>query len=296
VLEALLAAPEVTLVGIVTAPPRPGGRSAAPRATPVGERAGGLGLPVLAPPRLRDDAFAAQLAELRPALGVLADYGKMLPAAILDLPGRGIVNLHPSLLPRHRGATPVPAAILEGAAQTGVSLFRMDAGMDTGPIIAAEVVALSGEEDAPALEARLAAIAAGLLKRTLGPWLDGALPAVPQSEDGASVTRPFRRDDGRLNPALPAATLERQVRAFRPWPGTFLEWPAGRVAVLRAGVAPGRAGDEPGLLVGDEPAGLALVTAHGRLRLLELQPAGGRTMDAATFLRGRPGLIGTRVG
>ena len=295
-LEALLAAPEVTLVGIVTAPPRPAGRSAAPRATPVGERAGGLGLPVLAPPRLRDDAFAAQLAELRPALGVLADYGKMLPAAILDLPGRGIVNLHPSLLPRHRGATPVPAAILEGAAQTGVSLFRMDAGMDTGPIIAAEVVALSGEEDAPALEARLAAIAAGLLKRTLGPWLDGALPAVPQSEDGASVTRPFRRDDGRLNPALPAATLERQVRAFRPWPGTFLEWPAGRVAVLRAGVAPGRAGDEPGLLVGDEPAGLALVTAHGRLRLLELQPAGGRTMDAATFLRGRPGLIGTRVG
>ncbi len=262
----------------------------------MGDRARGLGLPVLVPLRLRDGAFVGQLAELRPALGVLADYGKLLPVAILDLPGHGIVNLHPSLLPRHRGATPVPAAILEGAAETGVSLFRMDAGMDTGPIIAAEVVALSGEEDTPGLEARLAAIAAGLLERTLGPWLDGAVRAVPQSEDGASVTRPLRRDDGRLDPALPAASLERQVRAFRPWPGTFLEWPAGRVAVLRAGVAPGRAGDEPGLLVGDEPAGVALATAHGRLRILEVQPAGGRAMDAATFLRGRPGLIGTRVG
>jgi len=296
ILEALMAAPEIELVAIVSTPDRPAGRRAELTQTPVARRAAEIGLPLLQPVRLRDPDAATAIAHLRPGLGVLADYGKMLPAAILDLPGRGIVNLHPSLLPRHRGATPVPAAILEGAAQTGVSLFRMDAGMDTGPIIAAEVVALSGEEDAPALEARLAAIAAGLLKRTLGPWLDGALPAVPQSEDGASVTRPFRRDDGRLNPALPAATLERQVRAFRPWPGTFLEWPAGRVAVLRAGVAPGRAGDEPGLLVGDEPADLALVTAHGRLRLLELQPAGGRTMDAATFLRGRPGLIGTRVG
>ena len=295
-LEALLVAPEVTLVGVVTAPPRPAGRKAAPRATPVGERALGLGLPILAPLRLRDDTFGGQLAALRPALGILADYGKLLPAAILDLPRHGILNLHPSLLPRHRGATPIPAAILEGATETGVSLFRMDAGMDTGPIIATERVALSGGEDAPELETRLAAIAAGLLQRALGPWLDGALRAIPQGEDGASVTRSLRRDDGRLDPALPAATLERQVRAYRPWPGTFLEWPEGRLAVLRAGVVAGRAGDEPGLLVADGPAGLALATARGRLRILELQQAGGRAMDAATFLRGRPGLVGTRVG
>ncbi|HEY5495882.1 MAG TPA: methionyl-tRNA formyltransferase, partial [Candidatus Limnocylindrales bacterium] len=220
VLEALAAACEVRLVAVVTAPPRPVGRARVLRRTPVGERAVALGLPLLTPERLRDASVVAVVAALHPEIGVLADYGKLLPQAILDLPQRGILNLHPSLLPRHRGATPVPAAILEGDAQSGVSLFRMDAGMDTGPIVAAEAVALSGDEDAPGLEARLAAVGAGLLGRSLGPWLRGALPAIAQSPDRMSVTRPFRREDGRLDPARPAAALERQVRACRPWPGT----------------------------------------------------------------------------
>jgi methionyl-tRNA formyltransferase len=292
----LAAAPEVMLVAVVTAPPRPVGRSAVLTATPVGERAVALGLPVLTPGRLRDPAVVVQLAALGPELGVLADYGKLLPPGILDLPSRGILNLHPSLLPRHRGATPVPAAILDGDAETGVSLFQMDAGLDTGPIVATETVALSGDEDAPGLEARLAAAAAGLLGRSLGPWLQGALAAIAQSPDRASMTRPFRRDDGRLDPARPAAELEREVRAYRPWPGTFLEVPAGRIAVLQVEVAPTEGTDEPGRLVGDGGSGLALATVDGRLRLLELQPAGGRPMDGAALLRGRPGLIGARVG
>ena len=262
----------------------------------MGERAVALGLPLLTPERLRDASVVAVVTALHPEIGVLADYGKLLPQAILDLPQRGILNLHPSLLPRHRGATPVPAAILEGDAQSGVSLFRMDAGMDTGPIVAAEAVALSGDEDAPGLEARLAAVAAGLLGRSLGPWLRGALPAIAQSPEPMNVTRPFRREDGRLDPARPAAALERQVRACRPWPGTFLRTPAGRVGVLRAAVAPAQAGDEQGRLVADDGAGLALATADGRLRLLEVQPAGGRPMDAAALLRGRAGLVGARVG
>ena len=296
VLEAFAAASEVVLVAVVTAPPRPVGRAGVAGQTPVGERAGLLRLPVLTPERLRDPAVVADLAALHPEVGVLADYGKLLPPAILDLPPHGILNLHPSLLPRHRGATPIPAAIFEGDAETGVSLFRMDAGMDTGPIVATEAVALSGDEAAPGLEARLAAVAAGLLRRSLGPWLRDELPAVAQSRERVSITRPFRREDGRLDPARPAAALERQVRAYRPWPGAFLEASAVRIAVLRAGIAPGQPGDEPGRLVGDGESGLALATADGRLRLLEVQPAGGRCMDAAALLRGRPGLIGARVG
>jgi methionyl-tRNA formyltransferase len=296
VLDALAGASSVTLVAVLTTPPRPAGRRADLAATPVGERAGLLGLPVLTPARLRDPATVAEVSGLQAALGILADYGKLVPPAILDLPRHGILNLHPSLLPRHRGATPIPAAILGGDMETGVTLFRMDAGLDTGPILAAEAVALVGDQDAPGLEVRLATVAADLLRRSLGPWLEGTLSAVAQSREGASLTRPFRRDDGRLDPGRPAALLERQVRALRPWPGTFFEAPTGRVGVLRAGVAPGEPGDEPGRLVRDGGSGLALATAEGRLRLLELQPAGGRCMDGATFVRGRPGLIGSRVG
>ena len=296
VLEALAAAPEVMLVAVVTAPPRPVGRAGVVGQTPVGERARLLGLPVLTPERLRDPAVVADVAALHPVVGVLADYGKLLPQTILDLPPYGILNLHPSLLPQHRGATPIPAAIFEGDAETGVSLFRMDAGMDTGPIVATKAVSLSGDEDAPRLEARLAALAADLLRRSLGPWLRGELPPVAQSRERVSITRPFRREDGRLDPARPAAGLERQVRAYRPWPGTFLQAPGGRIAILRAGIAATQPGDVPGSLVADDGSGLALATADGRLQLLEVQPAGGRNMDAAALLRGRPGLIRARVG
>jgi methionyl-tRNA formyltransferase len=172
----------------------------------------------------------------------------------------------------------------------------MDVGMDTGPVVARESIDLPGTVDAPSLESHLALVAAALLRRTLGPWLRGELPAVAQPQDGVSVTRPFDRADGRLDPTCPAAALERQVRALRPWPGTFVEAGGGRIGVLRAAVAPSGASDGTGCLVSDGPAGLAIATADGRLQLLEVQPAGGRPMDGASLLRGRPGLLGTRVG
>ena len=159
------------LVGVVTAPPRPAGRSAPSTPTPVGVAAAGLEVPVLAPERLREPGFLDRLAALGPSLGVLADYGQIVPPAVLDLPPHGILNLHPSLLPRHRGATPIPATILAGDADTGVTLIRMDDGLDTGPIVAAEPTPLGDDEDAPALEARLAERAADLLARVVGPYL-----------------------------------------------------------------------------------------------------------------------------
>lgn len=261
--------------------------------TPVAGAAGELGVPVMRPERLRSPEVVTALAALRPDVAILADYGKLLPPSVLELPAHGILNLHPSLLPRHRGATPIAAAILAGDIETGVTLFRMDAGMDTGPIVAAERLALAGNETAPDLEASLAATAAALLARSLGPWLRGELPTVDQPTEGSTSTRPLRREDGRLDPAFPARDLERRVRALAPWPGTFLEAATGRIAVLAVAIGERSpiGGAPAGTLVA-EGDGLALVAGDGRLlRLLRVQPAGGRPMDGAAFRRGRPDLF-----
>jgi methionyl-tRNA formyltransferase len=283
----------IEVVAVVTAPARPVGRRQLETATPVETMARELGLDVLTPPRLRDPAALADILGLEPDLVVLADYGQIVPAELLDLP-HGALNLHPSLLPRHRGATPIPAAILAGDAETGVSLMRMDAGLDTGPLIAVELVSLAGDETAPALEARLAIVAAGLLARSLEPWLAGDLEPEPQPADGVTITRPLHRADGRLDPDQPAVLLERQVRAHLPWPGSFFELEGGRLVVLAARVAPGEDDDEIGRFVPDA-GGLALVARDGRLLLDEVQPAGGRPMSGEAFVRGRPSILGQIV-
>jgi methionyl-tRNA formyltransferase len=233
---------------------------------------------------------------LAPELVILADYGQLVPAPLLDLP-LGALNLHPSLLPRHRGASPIPATILAGDRETGVTLMRMDAGLDSGPILAVERVALTGDESTPELEERLAAVAADLLGRSIGPWLRGELTPRPQPRTGVTTTLPLRRDDGRLDPQLPAADLERQVRAYQPWPGSWLETPAGRIAVWRAEATDrGLPAATPGSLIADADGdGLSLVTADGRLRLLEVQPAGKNRMTGPAFRRGRPSIVGAMV-
>jgi methionyl-tRNA formyltransferase len=289
-LEALAGSPDVELIGIVSTPDRPAGRGAELSATPVARRARELGLPLLQPERLRDPGSAAVIADLRPELGVLADYGKIVPTAILDLPSLGILNVHPSLLPRWRGATPIPAAIAAGDTETGVSLIRMDAGLDTGPIVAVERLALDGTETTPGLEAQAALVGAGLVLRTLEPWISGALSPRPQDDAVATLTRPLRRADGLIDPRRSAVDLERQVRAYQPWPGSFLETGAGRLVVLTAEATDGRSGDRVGSLVADG-SGLAVVVSSGRLRLIDVQPAGGRRMTAAELLRGRPGIL-----
>jgi methionyl-tRNA formyltransferase len=293
ILGRLAAHPSVEVVGVVTAPPRPVGRRQIETPTPVETTARELGLQVMTPSRLRDTAAVADILGLEPTLLVLADYGQIVPSELLDAPD-GALNLHPSLLPRHRGATPIPAAILADDAETGVSLMRMDEGLDTGPLIAIERVSLAGDETTPALEARLAIVAAGLLARSLDPWLIGDLPALPQANVGATTTRPLRREDGRLDASLPAVQLERQIRAHLPWPGSFVETDDGRLVVLSARLAPADADDTPGTIVPDE-GGLALATSDGRLILDEVQPAGGRPMSGEAFLRGRPSILGASV-
>jgi methionyl-tRNA formyltransferase len=234
------------------------------------------------------------LRSLAPALGVLADYGRLMPPAVLAIPPQGFLNVHPSLLPRHRGASPVPATILADDPRAGVTLMVMDAGLDTGPIVAAAAWPLTGAETAPELEARAATEGAALLLASLPDWLAGRLEPRPQDEAAATLTRPLRREDGRLDGATPARELERRVRAYEPWPGTFVETGQGRVAVHRVEVAPTEPGDRPGTLV-EDGAGIALATVEDRLRLLEVQPAGGRAMPSEAWLRGHPSALGAGV-
>jgi methionyl-tRNA formyltransferase len=294
-LSLLAAATDVALVGVVTAPARPVGRRRTVTVTPIRAAAERLQVAaILTPERLRSPESVAAVSALRPELLVLADYGQIVPAALLDLP-HGALNLHPSLLPRYRGASPIPAAILAGDAETGVTLMRMDEGLDTGPVVAQVHAPLEGTETSPVLEERLALMAAALLETTLGPWLRGEIGPAPQRESGATLTRPLRREDGRLDLALSAVALERQIRAYVPWPGTFVETSSlGRLIVDDATVAPSEPGDGVGHLVADGD-GLALATADGRLRLGRVRVAGRKPMTAADLRRGAPGLVGSVV-
>lgn len=306
ILEALAAHPAVDLAAAVTAPARPAGRGGTLRPSPVGAWTETHGLTTLAPVRLRETETLDEIRALAPELLVLADYGRLVPPALLDLPWHGALNLHPSLLPRHRGATPIPAAILAGDPETGVTLMRMDEGLDTGPIVAQRRVPLSGHETAPELERRLSSLAAELLAETLPAWLRGELEPRPQDPNAATLTRPLRRDDGALDARRLPAELERQVRAYQPWPGSYLDTDRGRIIVWRAedlgaqaspgepSSGGGEGSTSPGRLVAVND-GLALTTSEGLLRLLEVQPSGGRRMSGGELLRGRPNLIGSWV-
>jgi len=286
ILEALRGSGAVDVVAVVTAPDRPAGRRATLTPTPLARAAHAVGLDVRQPASLREPTAAAELAALGPELAILADYGRIVPPSVLAIPKRGFLNLHPSLLPRHRGATPIPAAIVAGDRETGVSLFEMDEQLDHGPVVAERRVALPPDATAGSLEPALAALAASLLVDALPAWLEGSLTAVPQDESLATLSRPLNRSDGQLDPGLPAAELERRVRAYDPWPGTYLQLDSGRLGIRAAAVRPTAAGDTVGALITLPGGGVALATADGRLELLEVQPAGGRPMPASDWRRG----------
>ena len=294
-LDALAGDPRVDLVGIVTAPDHPAGRGRTMLPTPVALRARTMWLPLLQPVRVGEPEVVDEIAALKPDLGVLADYGQIVPGRLLELPRLGILNLHPSLLSRHRGATLITAEIAAGDPRVGVTIIRMDEGLDTGPIVATAEWPATGRETTPQLEAFAAREAATLLVRTLDGWVSGEIRPEPQPADGATITKRLRRADGRLDPARPAAELERHVRAYLPWPGSMLEAPAGRLVVHKASVVPTEPGDVPGSLVA-QGDGLALTTGDGRLVLDEVQLPGRRPLGGPEFLRGQRDLLGAQVG
>ena len=285
VVAALARHPQVRLLGVVTAPSD----------TPVHEWATMHEVTSYRPERLRDEKSIEAVLRGRPDLLVLADYGQIVPPALLEIPRHGALNLHPSLLPRHRGASPIPATILGGDRETGVSLIKMDAGLDTGPIVAQRRVAVDASDTAMSLEARLAIAAAELLDEALAPWFAGEITPAPQPEDGMTMTRTLRREDGRLDPTLGIVHLDRQLRAYQPWPGTFIETPTGRIIVWEARPLEAGAMRHAGTLVGLPGNRIALAASDGMLELIEVQPAGGRRMTGAELLRGRPTLAGSEI-
>ena len=258
-----------------------------------------LGLPVFQPVSLRSARAQQELADLRPDVILVAAYGRFLPPDVLDLPPHGCLNLHPSLLPRYRGPSPVVTTILDGEAVTGVTLMQLDEGMDTGPILARQEYPLNGDETAADLTKALFRTGAELLLDNLEALAAGKLPAQPQDDSRATVTRKLERADGLADWTRSAVTLERQRRAFTPWPGLTAHWQDKSLRLLDVAPLnrPDLAGADPGLVVSlpseETPAGI--ITADGILGLKSVQLEGRRATSIAEFLRGYPAFISSRL-
>ncbi|HWF57175.1 MAG TPA: methionyl-tRNA formyltransferase [Candidatus Dormibacteraeota bacterium] len=285
-LRALANAHEV--LAVVTQPDRPGSRGR-PAPRPAAAAADLLGLTVLRPERIRAPQSVAAILALHPEALVVAAYGQIIPAALLDAPAHGGVNVHGSLLPRWRGAAPVAAAILAGDDHTGVSIMRMDAGLDTGPVYAAHVVEIAPTDTAPLLSERLAEHGARLLLEVLEAIAAGTATAAPQDETGATYAPRLTRQDGAIEWAgVTAVEMDQRVRALQPWPGVTALLAGQRVRVIagQARAADG-AGAVPGAVVPAPGEGIDVTTAAGVYRIAIVQPPGGRPMAAAAYLRGR---------
>lgn len=286
------------IAGVYTPPDRPAGRGRRSQASPVKEFALEHDLPVYQPASLRSAAAQAELATLAPDAIIVAAYGKLLPTPVLELPPLGCLNIHPSLLPRHRGPSPVATAILEGDQVTGVTLMLLNEGMDTGPLIAQTEYPLNGTETAEGLTTTLFEIGGTLLQASLPRWQTGELKATPQDDSLATVTRKLERADGLADWALTAEELERRARAFTPWPGLFTNWDGSGVKLVEVSVFSTDATDKnPGEVVetGDPATPAAVATGQGLLGLKTIQLEGKRAVAIGDFLRGAPAFIGARL-
>ena len=293
VLEALLGAHEV--VGVVTQPDRPVGRGRRLSPSEVKKVAVRRFLSVYQPQSLSVPQAFTQMKIWHPDVIVAAACGHLLPQELLDLPRHGAINVHASLLPRWRGAAPIARAILSGDDITGVTIMKMDAGLDTGPILAQREEPIHADDTRASLLQRLSRLGAELLLETLPSYLLGELVPQPQPAEGVTEAQRLQKRDGLLDWSRPAVELERQVRAFAPWPSTFTYWQGQRLKVLRAIPLPSWRGDaSPGTVVADAD-GAAVATGEGVLHLDTVQLAGKRPMDAGAFIRGHSGFIGGRL-
>lgn len=284
------------IVGVVTQPDRPAGRGRRLLAPAVKEAALTLGLPVLQPQTLRRPEIIQELRELSPDVMIVAAYGEILRPEVLSIPPHGCLNLHASLLPRHRGAAPVVATILAGDEVTGITVMLMDEGLDTGPVLAQSSLPVSPDDTTGSLMGKLAYLAADLLIDTLPAWLAAEIVPQPQDHEQATYHKRVHKEDGLVDWSLPAVEIWRRVRAYHPWPGAYTYWQDRQLKILRAQPLEGWAGPgSPGEVI-RTTQGIAVVTGQGALLLKEMQMAGKRPLGTEDFVRGRRDFVGASLG
>lgn len=276
------------IVAVYTQPDRPAGRGRKLAASPVRQRAAVLGLPVEQPATLGDPAVQARLAALAPDVLVVVAYGLLLPPAILATPRLGCLNIHASLLPRWRGAAPVQRAIEAGDSTTGISIMRMEAGLDTGPVMLTEATPIGARETAGELLERLAAAGGRLILAALDALADGTARFLAQDPALATLAPRLRKAEARIDWRLPAVAIERQVRAFNPWPVADTRCGGQQLRIWQARVAPAAAGPAPGTILASGRDGILVMTGEEALVVERVQPEGRRPMSAPEFARARP--------
>jgi methionyl-tRNA formyltransferase len=320
-LEKLAGDKSFSVVAVVTQPDKPKGRELKLTPSPVKILAEKLKLPVLQPPKARDEKFISELRELKPDLMVVVAYGQILPQTILDLPPHGCLNVHTSLLPKYRGAAPIQWAIANGDAETGVTIMKMDAGLDTGPVLSTRRTPILPADDSQILHDRLAQLGAELLAETIPDFIAGKISPQPQPAEGSSYAAKIKKEDGKIDWNLPAEKIWNRLRAFTPWPGAFTFFSAdflvGRAspragtgiaatARLAGTLAPpmllkiwkaevveksGGAGE----VLSADKTGIIVGCGQNALRILELQREGGKRLAAEPFLSGFPLKAGDRL-
>jgi methionyl-tRNA formyltransferase len=285
------------IAAVYTQPDRPSGRGRGLAVSPVKVAALKWGLPVIQPESLRSAEALAQMAAFKPDVIVICAFGHILTQALLDIPPRQCLNVHFSLLPRHRGASPVAAAILEGDAFTGVSIQLVRKKVDTGPVLATAAVSISPLDNTGSLTEKLSIVGAHLLQEALTGWLNNTMIPIVQDETKATYFGQVKKEDGEIDWKLPAVEVWRRVRAYYPWPGSYTYWKGKPLKINQADVLPGGSSKEAGRVIalpGPEGA-IGVVTGEGILEVLNIQYAGKKAMTAAEFSRGQRDLIGTKL-
>ncbi|HKA86629.1 MAG TPA: methionyl-tRNA formyltransferase [Haliangiales bacterium] len=290
-LEAVRAAHDVAVV--VTQPDKPAGRGRHVEPPPVKLVAERAGVPVLQPRSARAPELIDALRRFAPDVAIVVAYGKILPQAVLDVPRHGCLNVHASLLPRYRGAAPIQWAIIRGETETGITIMKLDAGMDTGPMLLRRAVAIAEEDTAGTLAARLAPLGAELMREALVRLEAGTLVETPQDGAGATFAPMLKKEDGRIDWTRPARAARDLVRGVDPWPGATAQLDGETLKVWRPRVVPG--GGEPGEVLGADRDGLVVACGDGAVALGELQLPGRKRLAAAAFVAGRPVPAGTRL-
>jgi len=283
------------VVAVYTQPDRTAGRGRSLVPSPVKQTAIRWGLPVVQPESFKKSEDVKQLADLMPDIIVICAYGQILPQSVLDIPPYQCINIHFSLLPRHRGASPVAAAILAGDEFSGVSIQLVRKKQDTGPILTAGAVPIASHDTTGSLTEKLGVVGAGLLLEALNGWLRKEITPQPQNESQATYFSQLRKEEGEIDWTLTAEEIGRKVRAYYPWPGCFTKWRGKNLRIVRASVLPGENSHEAGSVItlSEREATVGVVTGQGILVVLSLQLEGKREMTASEFLRGQRDFVGS---